>query len=65
MSLFFVFHVLFVLLVLPFLSSQSDRDECQAKWKMLETREASLTITEGEDNNLLFSLDNDFTTGLV
>ena len=65
MSLFFVFHVLFVLLVLPFLSSQSDRDECQAKWKILETREASLTITEGEDNNLLFSLDNDFTTGLV
>ena len=63
MSLFIGFHVLFLLLALPALPSHSVK--CQAKWKTLEIREASLTITEDEDNNLLFSLDNDFTTGLV
>ena len=63
MTVFIECQVVILLVILP-LPSQSVRKDCQAKWKTFETSEASLTITEDENNNLLFSIDNDFTTGL-
>ena len=63
MTVFIECQVVILLVILP-LPSQSVRKDCQAKWKTFETSEASLTITEDENNNLLFRLDNDFTTGV-
>ena len=63
MTVFIKCQAVILLVILP-LPSQSVRKDCQAKWKTFETSEASLTITEDENNNLLFRLDNDFTTGV-